>query len=183
MKDAVKWIAWLLAAVVISVLVSALILHRDTSKTVGAITSPPTVLDFLQLTQGLGFGTLGTTPVTQAGQRFVLASPSQFPCVIANPYSSTSTISSFSISIATGSTTATALVMGTTTSAIATSTTPFITSTVAAGATPVYSFDGGLNNSAIGPGQFIVVGTNGGGALTTGVQYTGVCSATFQSAT
>lgn len=179
MKDLSKWIVWTLIAIVVSVLISVAILRHKENPTVGAITSPPTVLDFLQLQQALGFGPTGQTPVTLSGTRTVLAQASQFPCVIANPYNATSTVGSFSFQDTVG-TTSTLIVIGTTTSATATSTTPFVSQTIATGAQTTLTFDGGVNNNIIGPGQFIVGGTGAGG-LTTGVTYTGTCSATFQS--
>lgn len=181
MKDSIiKWIVWLLVAVVISVAASWALLGHSTGKMVGAITSPPTVLDFLQLTQGLGFGTLGTTPVTISGSRVAFSGTSQIACSIANPYNATSTLNNFAINILVATSSTNTLVVGTSTTATGTSTTPLITSTVGSGLTQVLSFDGGTNTNIIGPGQFVTVGyTNA--SLSTGVNIGGVCSATFQS--
>lgn len=181
MKDFAKWLVWGVIVIAIAVSISIAVLGHKNTGSLGAITSPATVLDFLTLQQGLGFGVNGQVPVTMAGNRVALAGPSLFPCVITNPYTSTSTINDFSLNISTATSTAFTLVIGTTTSATATSTTPFLTQVVGSGALITSSFGAGLNNSIIGPGQSIVAGT-AAGALPTGVLVGGSCSATFQSA-
>lgn len=180
MKDSIKWIVWLLVALAVSVAASWALLGYRHEKTVGAITSPPTVFDFLQLTQGLGFGTLGTTPLTQTGTRLALpATSGQILCSIANPYTSTSTVTDVTFQNITSTTTSQVIVVGTTTSATATSSS-ISSITIGANAQQTFSFDGGLNNNIIGPGQFVTVGTGNGG-LSSGVQYNGTCNVSFQS--
>lgn len=180
MKDSIKWLSVLILAVVISVAASWALLGHGNGKNVGAITSPPTVLDFLQLTQGLGFGPLGTTPLTQTGTRLALpATPGQILCSVANPYTSTSTVTDVTFQNITSTTTSQVIVVGTTTSATATSSS-IASITVGANAQQTFSFDGGLNNNIVGPGQFVTVGTGNGG-LSSGVQYNGTCNISFQS--
>lgn len=48
-----KNLLWSVGAVIVAVLVSFLLLHNSSSKTFGSISSPATVLDFLQLQQGI----------------------------------------------------------------------------------------------------------------------------------
>lgn len=180
MKDSIKWLSVLIAVVVISVAVSWAFFGHSDGKNVGTITSPPTVLDFLQLQQGLGFGLTGQTPLTMQGFRVALpATTGQILCSVANPSTSTSTVTSVTFENTTSTTTSQTIVIGTTTTATATSSS-IGTVTIPAGGFQTFSFDGTLNNNIIGPGQFINIGT-AAGALTTGVQYGGTCNAVFQS--
>lgn len=150
-----------------------------------AILPNPTNYDYLVARVALGLGTNLTNSNTGAGnvnieaQKQNMVSASTTVCAIANPFNATSTVSSFAMNITTGTTTATSYAIGTSTTAFATTTT-METAPVASGAQATITWDPGVNNSVIGPGQFIVVG-NAVGQVFYPFAAAGTCSATFQS--
>lgn len=105
-------------------------------------------------------------------------------CAIANPVggnAATSSIESITFQIDTGTTTAAAITIATSTSPYATSTSDELIAdyAVASGAKATVVWNpSGANNSLIGPGQYIIVKTAGAGLG--GYTYGGTCQAKFQ---
>lgn len=146
----------------------------------------PSNYDYLVARLSLGLGTQTSVSSTGAGnvnleaQRQLLTTGTTTPCALLNPFNATSTITGFAYTITTSTSTAITYAVGTSTTAYATST-GMANVVVGANAQATISWDGGINNSVIGPGQYIVVGQNGTG-FTTGIVTAGACSATFQTA-
>lgn len=133
--------------------------------------------------------------ISTIGSRIAATSGSTTPCAIPNPLgaalaagnatTATGTIQSFAFTVTAPTSTAVTWVVGTSTTAYATSSS-LVTGTVAAGTQSTITYDGLSNNNIIGPGQFIVVGTGNGttgvGPNTGGVIFGGFCQATVESA-
>jgi len=98
-----------------------------------------------------------------------------YPCVI--PVSATSSIEHFSFQVTAPTSSAATLVVGTTTSATATSTTPFATFVVPANATYTFTWNGGVNNDVASPNTYVVAGMTNGSAVSYGYTYGGYCGA------
>ena len=98
-----------------------------------------------------------------------------YPCVI--PVSATSSIEHFSFQVQTPTSSAATIVVGTTTSATATSSTPFATFVVPANATYTFTWNGGVNNDVASPNSYVVAGMTNGSAVSYGYTYGGYCGA------
>lgn len=179
-ESLMKNLIWAAGSVVVSVLLAVLIaggMHGDVNQNVGAITSPSTNMDYLVLSQALGFGNTGSSPnVNIAGPRTAFTAATTTPCAIQNPLNATSTIVAFSMNVTTGPAAAANIVVGTSTSAFGTST-GMLSSTVNTGAQATLTWDPPVNAGVIAPNAWIVAGTNGTGATTIG----GSCNAIFVS--
>lgn len=109
-----------------------------------------------------------------------LSVASTTPCAIAGS-SSTSSLQHFSLNITTSTSSAGTLVVGTSTSAYATSTSPFATIVVAANSQYLYTWNGGVNNDQIYPNTFVTAGMTNGSTVSYGYTYGGTCSAVIIS--
>lgn len=172
----IKNLSWAAGSVIVSV-VLAFLLFGTHALTAGSISSPATNMDYLVLSQALGFGDTGGNPkVNITAARTALVANSTIPCAIQNPLNATSTILSFAFNVAVGTSTSENIVVGTSTSATATSS-GMVSQTIGSGALATITWDPPINSGVIGPSQWILGSTNGTGAVT----YTGSCSAVFVS--
>lgn len=150
-----------------------------------AILPNPSNFDYLVGRIAIGLGTnvsnsnTGAGNINLEGQRMALVAATTTPCAILNPLNATSSVTGFTMNITTSTSTAISLAIGTSTTAYATSTT-METAAVAAGAQATITWDPGVNNAVIGPGQYIVAG-NATGQVTYPFAIGGTCQATFQS--
>ena len=166
---------------------TAVTIPANTTLPNGYQTPNPTTLDYIvsrgfliaQNIFALGNGT--SVPTYQQAIRMSLVSTATTtPCAIQNPLNATSSITNFALNITTASTTAGTFVVGTSTTAFATTTTMLTAQVVGANAFGTLTWEGGVNNTVIGPNQWIVVGVQGTNG-TAGFIYGGNCQATFQS--
>lgn len=180
-------ILWALAAAILAIFLGGFIFafKGDIKTVAGAITSPATQLDYVNITQGIGFGpnaqTLGSLSTNISGVRSLIAS-STFACTMQNPFNATSTLINASLQ-GTNSITLTT-VLGLYTGATAGATTTAVSSpvTTAANAIPSYQSSGVASSTdlgvAIGPNAFITYGQTAGNF----VGFSGACNALFESA-
>lgn len=144
----------------------------------------PSNYDYLVARLGLGLGTNVSNSNTGVGnlniesQKMVLIA-STTPCAIQNPTGATSTIINFALNVTTSTSTATSFAIGTSTTQYATTTT-METAGLGAGSQGTITWDPGVNNSVIGPGQWIVAG-NALGQVFYPFATGGSCSATFET--
>lgn len=191
MNDTTNKVLWALGAVIVAViLVSVLHLGGAVPKSFGAITSPATQLDYLNLTQALGFGpnaqTQGSLSTNISGGRAVITPASLVFCSIPNPFNATSTIINASLNITTGTSSAGFVVPAVASSATATTTPIGQGMSIAANAIPTLQTSGISSTTdlgvAVGPGQFLNWGTVATSAVGYPYTYGGTCNATFESA-
>lgn len=177
----------MIGSVAIAVLIGCtLFSFKGSTQTVaGAITSPASQMDYLNLTQGLGFGpnaqNLGSLSTNISGVRALIAS-STYACSIQNPFNATSTIINASLQATNSITVATAIglytgaTLGATTTAVASpitiaaSTFAFLQSSGVASSTDL--------GVSVGPNAFITYGQTAGNF----VGMSGACNALFESA-
>lgn len=102
-------------------------------------------------------------------------------CAIPNPQTATSTIKSITWQITTGTTTAAAITVATSTSQYATSTSNELIAdqAVASEAQGTANWVPGVNTGILGPNEYLLVKTAGAGLG--GYTYTGTCSAQFEA--
>lgn len=183
MKNAIIWSAGVvILAVALSVTVMLSLTH---SQKAGNISSPPSVLDYLQLTQAVGFGPLGGTQnVNMMAVRSNLVAASLIPCSLQNPFTSTSTVVQADFNVNVGTSSAAQLVFATSTTATAT-TSPIARYTVGAGQQFTLSISNATTTGispVVGPSQYINVGTDSGSSVGYGYTFGGTCSAVFVQA-
>lgn len=141
--------------------------------------------DYVVARVALGIGTAltnsntGSGNVVEEAQRMAIVSASTTPCAILNPFNATSTVMNFVMNVTTATSTGTSFAIGTSTTAFAT-TTSMETAGLASNAQGTITWDPGLNNSVIGPGQYVVAG-NATGQVFYPFAVGGFCQATFQS--
>lgn len=152
----------------------------------------PSNFDYLvaRLVIGLGTNTsvsaTGAGNINIAGQRMLLASGTSTVCAIQNPLNATSSILNVSMNITTATSSAITWGLGTSTTQFATSTS-METAAIAASNQGTITWDPGINNAIIGPGQWFNIGPAAGtagntGAFSNGVVLVGSCQITLQSA-
>lgn len=118
----------------------------------------------------------------RANPPLTLATASTTICAIQN-VNATTTLEWYAFTT-TGSTTASSIVVGTTTTAFGTSSTPFVTSqTFAANAQGTINFQGSSNNAIISPNQWITLGATNGSASGPQFYASGLCSAQVRTVT
>lgn len=185
MNETIKNILWAVVAVAVAVTISA-VLFSHSAQSYGAITSPGTQLDYLNITQGIGFGpnsqTIGALSTNIMGVRTVISTTaSSTICSIANPFNATSTLINASLNVTTATSTAEQIVFGVGSNTNATTTLIGSSSGIASGALNTLQTSGVASTTdlgvAVGPGQFLNVGTVGPSVL-----YSGACNALFESA-
>lgn len=190
MNDTTKNILWAVVAVVFAVVITLVIVDSK-SQVVGAITSPGTQLDYVNITQGIGFGpnsqTIGALSTNIMGVRSVVpTAPSFVVCSMANPFNATSTLINASLNITTGTSSAASLIFSVASSATATTTAIGSAQGVASGALATLQSSGVASTTdlgvAVGPNQFVNIGTTAGSAVGYAYQFAGTCNALFQSA-
>lgn len=119
--------------------------------------------------------------IESIGYRAAATSGTTTPCAIQNPTGATSTIESAGFMVTTSTSTAMTWVIGTTTSAFATSSN-LTSGTFATNAQALLTYDASSNTNVIGPTGWIVFGSGATvGIGTGGVIFQGICQATFQS--
>lgn len=149
----------------------------------GAVTSPPSVMDYLQLTQALGFGPLGgAANVNIMGVKAQIPTgPSLITCSLQNPFNATSTVMNAVLNITTGTSSVATLVFATSTTATAT-TTKVATYILGAGQNATIGFYGATTTGeapSIAPNGYLNVGTDISSAVAYPYTYAGNCSAIF----
>lgn len=181
MKNLLWAIGAVLVAVVLSLLLQAGIKDSSQSASLGAVTSPSTNLDYLQLSQALGWLTAGNpTPINQTMLRQTLTAATTTPCAIQNPFNATSTVPLAFFNVTTGTSTASSLTFATSSTAFAT-TSSFATFAVGASQQQTVVFNGLASGigPVVGPNQWLVVGA--AGVPAGGFTYGGSCAASFVS--
>lgn len=189
--DTTQKIGWALVTAALSVVIGCCIfafkgdVKSVTQTTAGAITSPASQLDYVNITQGIGFGpntqVQGSLSTNIMGARSVIASSTSL-CSMQNPFNATSTLlnsslqATNSITVATGIGLYTGATSGATTTVIATP------GTTAANAVAFYQASGVASSTdigtAIGPNAWITYGQTPGSF----VGMSGACNALFESA-
>ncbi len=102
------------------------------------------------------------------------------PCALQNPsLTATSSIANFAAQINVGTSTLSLLTLATSTTAFAT-TSLITTATIAANNQGLLTWEGGVNNTMLPPGGWIVLGAAGASGAN-GFTYSGTCSATIQT--
>lgn len=190
MNDTTKNILWAALAVILAVGISAILLGHKTQN-YGAITSPGTQLDYLNLTQALGFGpnnqSVGSLSTNISGVRSVIPStPSLVLCSMANPFNATSTLINATLNITTATSSTSAVIFSVASTATATTTAIGSGQSIPANSLIVLQNSGIASTTdlgvAVGPGQFVNIGTTAGSAVTYAYTYGGTCNALFESA-
>lgn len=169
---------WAVGSVIVSVLIAILFIgfmHDEKSASLGAISSPSTNLDYLVLSQALGFTTPGNpTTVNMTAVRSALTTGSNIPCVVQNPFNATSSIMSVAFNVSSSSATSFTIAIGTST--VSTATSSVLTSgTIGANTQGTITWDPSSNNGVIAPNGYITGGTNNGSL----VGFGGSCTALF----
>lgn len=181
-----KNILWAVGAVIVALAIGCFIFaFKGDVKGFGAITSPATQLDYVNITQGLGFGpnaqVQGSLSTNIMGVRAAIAS-STFACSMQNPFNATSTIINASLQATNSITVATAIGLYTGATSGATTTAVASPITLAAGAVAFFQSSGVASSSdlgvAIAPNAFITYGQT----ATNFVGMSGACNAMFESA-
>lgn len=180
MQRKMKYILSAVGAVIVAT-IAALLLTHGTFR-LGNVTSPPSVFDYLQVTQALGFGPLGgANNVNVMGVKANIAAANLVPCSLQNPFNATSTVVSAVFNVTTATSSAGQLVFATSTSATAT-TTALSKYTLGGGelASIAFSLSTSTGQQAVvAPSGYLNIGTDTGSAV--GYPYTwgGTCSAVF----
>lgn len=179
-----------LGIVVIAVIAILVTLGGQKQDKLGTITSPATQLDYLNLTQALGFGPntnpSGNLSTNISGGRSSITPASLIFCSIPNPFNATSTIVNASLNITTGTSSAGFVIPAV--ASTATATTSPIGQGYVVGANALITIQtSGIASStdlgvAVGPGQFLNWGTAATSAAGYPYTYAGTCNATFESA-
>lgn len=154
--------------------------HAHPQVTAGAVTSPPTNLDYVQISQAIGWLTSGlATPINETIVRQTLTAATGTPCAILNPFSATSSVPYVAFNVTTATGTAATLNFATSSTAFAT-TSIFANFSIAASQqqTVVYTGTSTGIGPVVAPGGYLVVGAVGAPA---GFTYGGSCSAKFIS--
>lgn len=175
----------MVGAIVLAVIAGCFVFAFKGDLKLGNITSPATQLDYLNITQGIGFGpnaqTQGSQSTNIMGVRTTIAS-STYACSMQNPFNATSTIinaslqATNSISVSTSIGLYTGATLGATTTAVAS---PVTTS---ANAIASYQSSGVASSTDLGvfvaPNAFITYGQIVGNF----VGMSGACNTLFESA-
>lgn len=132
---------------------------------------------------GLGNGT--SVPTNIQVVRALLTAATTTPCALRSPFTTaTSTITSFTLNVTTGTSSASQLIFATSSTPYAT-TSMLMTATIPASAQASFVSSGVATSSQLGsvvvPGGYAVIGTGAGSAVGYGYTYGGSCSATFQT--
>lgn len=186
MNTLLNKVLWAAGTIIVTLVLASMFIPGKTGQALGAITSPGTQLDYLNLTQALGFGpnaqTIGSASTNIMGVRSTLNTLNPIICSIANPFNATSTLINASITLTTASSTASSVVFAVAASATATTTAIGSGQALPAGVLTTLQSSGIASTTDIGvpvgPGQFLNVGTIAGLNQT----YAGACNALFQSA-
>lgn len=187
-----KQIGWAVGSVAVALIIGSLIFafKGDIQRAAGAITSPATQLDYLNITQGIGFGpnaqTQGSLSTNiMGGRSLVPSTPSLIVCSIQNPFNATSTIINASLNI-TGSSSVAVIIPAV--SALATATTTAIGQGFVVAASVVSTLQtSGIASTTdlgvpIGPNGFLNWGTTAASASGLPYLLSGTCNALFESA-
>lgn len=181
-----KNLLWAAGAVIVAVLLMLGINAIQHPRSLGAVTSPPTVLDYLQITQAIGYLTSGiAAPANDTIVRSALNTASSTLCAIQNPFNATSTIAEAFINVTTGTSSAAQIIIASSSTPYATSS-PLMVATLASGqmgqiSNPGIATSTGLGVS-VGPTGYVVIGIGSGGSVNYGYTYGGLCAARFVAA-
>lgn len=180
-------IIWAVGSVVVALGLGCLVFafKGDIKTVAGAITSPATQLDYLNITQGIGFGpnaqTQGSLSTNIMGVRTVIASSTSL-CSMQNPFNATSTIINASLQATNSITLATAIGLYTGLTSGATTTAIASPVTTAAGAVASLQASGVASSTDlgvfVGPNGFVTYGQTAGNF----VGMSGACNVLFESA-
>lgn len=178
-------IGWAVGAVIVAIAIGCFIFAFKGELKLGSITSPATQLDYLNITQGIGFGpnaqVQGSLSTNIMGVRTVISSTT-VACTMQNPFNATSTIINASLQATNSIPVATA--MGLYTGATSGATTTAVASpiTIAANAIGSLQSSGVASSTDLGvfvaPNAFITYGQITGNF----VGMSGACNAIFESA-
>lgn len=174
-----KNIIWSVGAVIASVAI-CFVLFGHSAGNYGSVTSPPTNLDYLQISQAIGWFTSGiATPNNETMVRYSLAAATTTPCAIQNPFNATSTVPLVAFNDTTATSSAATLTFATSSTAFAT-TSAFATFTIGANVqgTAVYTGTSTGQGPVVGPSQWVVIGGSG---VSYGYTIGGSCTAKFIS--
>lgn len=178
-------ILWAIGAVIVALAVGCAIFAFKGEMKVGAITSPASQLDYVNITQGIGFGpnaqVQGSLSTNIMGARAVIASSTSL-CSMQNPFNATSTIINASLQATNSITVATAIGLYTGATAGATTTAVASVIPVSANAVAFLQSSGVASSTDLGvfiaPNAFITYGQTAGNF----VGMSGACNALFESA-
>lgn len=179
-------ILWAIGTVILTLALVAAFHIGSIVKTFGTITSPATQLDYLNLTQALGFGpnaqTQGSLSTNIMGGR-AIAVNAPIICSIPNPFNATSTLINASLNTTNTETSNGGIIFSVASTATASTTLIGQASLIAANTFATLQSGGVASTTdqgvAIGPGQSLNIGTSLGSPAT---GYTGQCNALFESA-
>lgn len=156
--------------------------HGGNNVQAGAVTSPPTNFDYVQISQAIGWLTSGiATPINETVVRQTLVTTATTtPCALLNPFNATSSVPYIAVNVTTGTSTLSTLNFATSTTAYATTST-FANFNVAANnqQTVVYTGTSTGQGPVVAPNGYLVIGATGG--FPQGYVYGGSCSAKFIS--
>lgn len=192
MNDNQNKILWAVGAVIASIAIGCLIFafKGEVSQTFGTITSPASQLDYVNVTQAIGFGpnnqNIGSSSTNIMGVRSLIT-PTQFVlCSMANPFNATSTIINASFNTTIGTSTAMSYTFAVASSATATTTVIGQPTGIAANALGTIQTSGIASTTdtsiPVGPGQFLNVGTTPNSGSIAAALVSGTCNAVFESA-
>lgn len=179
-----------LGIVVIAVIAILVTLGGQKQDKLGTITSPATQLDYLNLTQALGFGPntnpSGNLSTNISGGHATISPASLVLCSIPNPFNATSTIINASLSITTG-TSSTGVIIPAVASTATATTTAIGQGMIVTGSSLATLETSGISSTtdlgvAVGPGQFLNWGTLATSAVGYPYTYSGTCNAVFEAA-
>lgn len=182
-------VLWAVGTVIIAVLIAAVFLgSKDVP--LGSITSPATQLDYLNLTQALGFGpnaqVQGSLSTNISGVRSNITPNSLVICSMQNPFNATSTIVNASLAITVGTSSAATIIPAVASTATATTTAIGQGFVVGANTALTLQTSGVASSTdlgvAVGPNQYLNWGTTPSSAVGYAYTYTGTCNALFESA-
>lgn len=196
----IKEYSGVVALVILAIMGVANVLPKEAvTQTFGAVTPSTTTASYATESTGAPIFVLGnaltgpnstgatnyTGYIATQGYRQTATSGTTTPCAILNPFTGTSTIESFSFNETTATSSAVSWVLGTSTTAYATSSS-LMSSAIAASAQGTLSYLPVTNGNIVGPGLYVLLGTGLGtantvGPNTGGVVMAGTCSAVFQS--
>lgn len=192
MNETINKIVWAIGIVLVAVGIGTTIFafKGDISRIAGTITSPATQLDYLNITQGIGFGpnaqTQGSLSTNIMGGRATISPASLVLCSIQNPFNATSTLINASLNITTGTSSAATIIPAVASTATASTTAIGQGFVVAANAQAVLQTSGVASSTdlgvPVGPNQYVNWATTQTSAVGYVYTYTGTCNALFQSA-
>lgn len=190
MNTTLNKVLWAAGTAIVVLVVVGVFHIGAIGQALGAITSPATQLDYLNLTQALGFGpnaqTQGSLSTNVSGGRSLITPASLVLCSIANPFNATSTIINASLNITTATSSASTIIAAVASTATATTTAIGQGFVVAANAQATLQTSGVASTTdlgvPVGPGQFLNWGTTQTSAVGYPYTYVGTCNATFESA-